>query len=245
MKKLLILFVICALFGCNYQVKNNNIKNDSLLRNETVQKNTYFEENKTVKHERTLEEIFVRSMYLLATKEIPEEYIELINNTSIETGEASEVILFEILAKTDGYTKKEIYKYITKIPARSIRRTECKNEFEYFEVFQTITDEKGKPIGALARGRNYNSYDEWRTFYFPSTFRGEYEMLYDKIKIKPQKNECAVYWTTFSYKNNENKELTVPVVSFVDSRINNPEYLQWAEKLFMDAIEKAKQEETK
>lgn len=234
MKKLLILFVICALFGCNYQVKNANTNKQSIEPQQetltsTKQNNLIKDkEEEFVNKKPDLDLIFAYSSSLIITKELPEDVLDLLNKTSIEIAERPEIILFATKAINTGYTEKEIKSYISKIPTRFIEREDCKKDFDYFKVFQVFTDEKNKPLAALAFGMNKTGHNSYSVVFIPSDFSTKEELLYDNLEIFPKKEECVLYYGTYTYTNKDNIQKTVPKVAILPSKIyENPEYLEW------------------
>lgn len=112
-----------------------------------------------------------------------------------------------------GYTDSEIFEYLD--PSLVIKNPYCENEFQSFEVFQTLSDI------ILVHGCEKTSYSECSTAYSRNfvTYKKPNEIYFDKKILTPNKNECPVYIGVYQYESKNGNTHVVPILSFESKKI--------------------------
>jgi len=120
---------------------------------------------------------------------------------------------FMSAAVAAGYTESEIFEYLD--PSLVVKNPYCENEFQSFEVFQTLSDI------ILVHGCEKTSYSECSTAYSRNfvTYKKPNEIYFDKKILTPNKNECPVYIGVYQYESKNGNTHVVPILSFESKKI--------------------------
>ena len=128
---------------------------------------------------------------------------------------SSQDMVFMIAAHAAGYTESEIFEYLD--PSLIVKNPYCENEFQFFEVFQTLPEfvlvkgcNKKEGMGDYCFSLNIRNF---------VTFKKPNEIYFDGKILKPNKDECSVYVGVFQYEARNGHTHIVPMLSFESKKI--------------------------